>query len=101
MPAKTATTPLRRAALALHVVSACGLAYYASATLVTLTSQLAHRAGMARADAVMLAAMLGFVYLWLILLWAFSRQRVRGTWGFLAGLGSLAAVAAHLLGGRS
>lgn len=82
----------------LRVVAACALAYFSSARLVALTSQLAHRIGMTRADAVMLAVMLGFGYLWLILIWAFSRERIIGTWVFLGVLTMLAALASTMMG---
>ncbi|MBN9426723.1 MAG: iron transporter [Burkholderiales bacterium] len=77
-----------------HVVAACGVSYFASTQLVTLTGLLAYAAGMARADAVMLSAMLGFLYLWLILMWAFSRRRAAQTW-LLLGVLSVASLLAN------
>ncbi len=88
---------LRALGTVLYVLAVCVLAYLASAELLALTSLLAYGAGMARADAVMLAAMLGFGYLWLILHWAFSRPRVAGTWMALAALTAASMLAVRWL----
>ena len=86
-------------AMTLHAVAACAVAYFASARWVTLASQVAHRLGLARADAVMLAVMLGFIALWLMLLWVFSRRSIAATWAWLLGLLALPWLADAALGG--
>ncbi|MCE5364371.1 hypothetical protein [Pseudomonas anguilliseptica] len=78
---------IQPAATASHVVGLCALAYFASAQLVGL---LAWWGGMSQGDAVMLAIMLGFIYLLLLLLLGFSRERRRNAWLLLGGLSLLA-----------
>lgn len=84
----------------LHVVGICALAYFASVQLVSLSGLLAWWVGMSRGDAVMLAIMLGFVYLLLLLLWAFSRERRRSAWLALGGLSLLATMAPLIASGQ-
>lgn len=88
----------RRAGTGLHVAAACALCYVVGAQFVVLTGLLLHLGGMARADAAMLANMLGFLYLCALLLWAFSRERAVRTWLFL-GLAGVAALLATVLAG--
>ena len=88
------------AATASHVVGLCALAYFASAQLVGLSGLLAWWAGMRQGDAVMLAIMLGFIYLLVLLLWAFSRERRRNAWLLLGGLSLLAWAMPLLLQGQ-
>lgn len=80
---------IQPAVTATHVVGLCALAYFASAQLVGLSGLLAWWAGMTQGDAVMLAIMLGFIYLLLLLLWGFSRERRRNAWLLLGGLSLL------------
>ena len=81
---------IQPAATASHVVGLCALAYFTSAQLVGLSGLLAWWAGMSQGDAVMLALMLGFIYLLVLLLWGFSRERRRNAWLLLGGLSLLA-----------
>ncbi|MHC8339232.1 hypothetical protein [Pseudomonas sp. HLT2-19-2] len=87
-------------ATATHVIGICTLAYFASAQLVGLSGRLAWWAGMSRGDAVMLAIILGFVYLLLLLLWAFSRERRLHAWLLLGGLSVLATAALLIVQGQ-
>ena len=74
---------IQPAATATHVVGLC-------AQLVGLSGLLAWWAGMSQGDAVMLALMLGFIYLLVLLLWGFSCERRRNAWLLLGGLSLLA-----------
>ncbi|MFT3757598.1 hypothetical protein [Thauera sp.] len=92
---------LKAAAMTAHAVAICLLAYVASARLADLTGVLLHRLGMAWTDAVLNASMLGFLYLLIILLWAFSRRSVLRTWLGAGGLAAAAVLAAWMLGGKA
>lgn len=74
----------------LSSLALCVACYWTTEQWIALTSCLAYLAGLSRANSVMLAAMLGFVYLWLLLLWAFAEHRVRRQCMTLAGLWLLA-----------
>ena len=97
-PSAAASRALGRLLQIVHVVALCVLAYVASARLVDLTGMLVHRAGMAWADAVLIASMAGFLVMLLILLWAFSRRSALHGWLGVGGLAGLAALAARALG---
>jgi hypothetical protein len=56
---------------------------------------------MSQGDAVMLAIMFGFIYLLVLLLWAFSRERRRNAWLLLSGLSLLAWATPLLLQGQA
>ncbi|MFT3720535.1 hypothetical protein [Pseudorhodoferax sp.] len=100
-PAATAgAAVLGRAGWTVHAVAICLLAYLASARLVDVTGIVLRRAGMTFPDAVMAASMAGFLYLLLILLWAFSRRGVLRTWLCAGGLAGLALLGAWMLGGK-
>ena len=92
---------LRAAGMTVHAVAICLLAYVASARLADATGVLLHRVGMAWTDAVLNASMLGFVYMLVILLWAFARRSVLRTWLGAGGLAAAAVLAAWMLGGKA
>ncbi|GAA5232545.1 hypothetical protein FOZ76_00635 [Verticiella sediminum] len=96
-----ATASMARAGLSAHVVAVCLLAYLASARLVDATGVLLHRMGMTQGDAVVTASMAGFLYLWAMLMWAFSRRSVLRTWLCVGSLAGLAVLAAWMLGGKA
>lgn len=109
MPSKTyrlanmkpsAMVGLGKAALVLHVLAICLLAYFASAWLVDATAVILVLAGAAKPDGVLIASMAGFVYLCLILLWAFSQRSIQRTWIYVGGLALLAWALAEVLGGK-
>lgn len=62
-----------------HSIAICLLCYLSSTQLVNITGALLYHMGMAWSDAVVVTSMLGFIYLMLILLWAFSRNGVLRT----------------------
>lgn len=97
-PARSAAA-LRAAGMTAHAVALCLLCYAASVYLVDVTGILMSRAGMWWIDAVFAASMLGFLYLLVILLWAFSRRGVLRAWLSVGALTALAACAAWLLTG--
>lgn len=74
----------------LSSLTTCIACYWTSEEWIALTSCLAYITGLGRANAVMLAAMLGFIYLWLLLLWAFAGDVDRRRYITLAGLWLLA-----------
>jgi len=92
---------MRRAGWTVHAVAICLLSYLASARLINMTGVLLRRAGMTFPDAVLAASMAGFLYLLLILLWAFSRRGVLRTWLSVGALTALALLGAWLLEGKS
>ncbi|MCB2383314.1 hypothetical protein KV201_14140 [Shewanella sp. SR1] len=63
-----------------HSIAICLLCYLSSGQLVNTTGALLYHMGMPWTDAVVVTSMLGFIYLVLILLWAFSRNGVLRTW---------------------
>lgn len=74
------------AATVLRVLGAVGGGYALTALTVSVGAVALSRAGMARSEAVALAAMLGFVLYLVLLLWGFSVRRVGRLWlGFGAG----------------
>lgn len=80
----------------LHAIAGSTACYFVSLELIALTALLGKTAGMARADAVMLATMLGFCYLWALLIYIFSRKRVSDAWLSIA-LGGIAAALGKLV----
>ncbi|MDP3796229.1 MAG: iron uptake protein [Polaromonas sp.] len=72
-------------AVVLRVTAALLGGYAFSAALVALLATALALAGMARSEAVVLAAMLGFVLYLLVLLWAFSVRSLARLWAVLAG----------------
>jgi len=71
---------------ALRVLGAVCGGYALTALTVAVGAVALSRAGMARSEAVALAAMLGFVLYLVLLLWGFSVRRVGRLWlGFGAG----------------
>jgi len=85
--------------MTVHAVALCLLCYVASARLVDVTGVLLSHAGMGWIDAVFVASMIGFLYLMVILLWAFSRRGVVRAWLNVGMLTALAVCAAWLLTG--
>lgn len=84
--ALTLAPPAWAGAVVLLRVTAALLGGYAfSAALVALLAAALALAGMARSEAVALAAMLGCVLYLLVLLWAFSVHSLARLWGTLAG----------------
>lgn len=77
-------------AVVLRVTAALLGGYAFSAALVALLAAVLPLAGMARSEAVVLAAMLGFVLYLLVLLWAFSVRSLARLWAGLAGASVLA-----------
>ncbi|WP_341645516.1 hypothetical protein [Thauera sp. SDU_THAU2] len=92
---------LRAAGMTVHAVAICLLAYVASARLTDATGVLLHRAGMAWTDAVLSASMAGFLYLLIVLLWAFSRRGVLRTWVSVGGLSAAAVLVMWMLEGKA
>lgn len=64
--------------------------YALVALWLALLAAMLVRLGMARSEAVVSAAMLGFVFYLLLLLWAFSVPSLARLWAVLAGAGALA-----------
>lgn len=90
-PPRISTNRIR---LGLRVVGAVAGGYGVTALAVAAAGAALARLGMARAEAVVLATMLGFLGYLVILLWGFSVARVARLW---AGLAAAAAAFAGLL----
>ncbi|MDW5443640.1 iron uptake protein [Polaromonas sp. SM01] len=75
----------RIARVGLRVLGAVFGGYALTALSVTWAGAVMVRLGMARGEAVVLAAMLGFVAYLALLLWAFSVRSVARLWGVLVG----------------
>ncbi|HSV54373.1 MAG TPA: iron uptake protein [Burkholderiaceae bacterium] len=73
-----------RFAIALRIAAALPGGYAFTAALVALLSVALPLAGLARSEAVVLAAMLGFVLYLPLLLWAFSVRSLARLWAVLA-----------------
>jgi hypothetical protein len=71
--------------IGLRILGAVAGGYAVTALAVAAAGALLARLGMARAEAVVLAAMLGFVAYLVLLLWSFSVKRVTRLWLVLAG----------------
>lgn len=80
--------------MSLRILGAVAGGYGVTALAVAAAGALLARLGLARAEAVVLAAMLGFLVYLVILLWGFSVARVAKLW---AGLAAAAAALAGLL----
>ena len=80
--------------LVLRLLGAVFGGYALTALTVAAAAAVLARLGMARSDAVVLAAMLGFVLYLVLLLWAFSVQSTARLW--LAIMGSAAGMAVLL-----
>ena len=72
-------------AVALRVLGAIAGGYAFTAALVALLAAALPLLGLARSEAVVSAAMLGFVIYLLVLLWAFSVRSLARLWAVLAG----------------
>ena len=81
----------------LRVVGAVGGGYAVTALAVTTAGAVLARLGMARSDAVVTAAMLGFIVYLLLLLWAFAVRSPARLWLGLAGAAALRMALRHLL----
>lgn len=76
----------RGLAVASRVVAAVGAGYALTAAAVTLAAAvLPLGLGLARSEAVVLAAMGGFVLYLVVLLWAFAEARLWRVWAVLGG----------------
>ena len=81
----------------LRVLGGVAGAYALTAALVALLSAALPLTGLARSEAVVLAAMLGFVVYLLLLLWAFSVRSLKQLWAVLViGTVLCTALAAYL-----
>lgn len=81
MNAAKASTSLRTG---LRIAGAVFGGYVVTALAVTTAAALLARLGMARSEAVALAAMTGFIVYLALLLWAFSVHSVARLWAVLA-----------------
>ncbi|MBW7903146.1 MAG: hypothetical protein H3C26_16845 [Rhodocyclaceae bacterium] len=88
----------RMAGKCAHALAASIAVYFVSLELIALTGLIGKWAGMARADAVMLSVMLGFCYLWALLIHVFSRPRVIDAWLAIALTGLAATLGRFALG---
>lgn len=80
--------------LALRIAGTVGGGYACTALAVTVGAALLARAGMARSEAVVLMAMLGFPLYLALLLWGFAVRSVRALWlAFGAAAGALVLLA--------
>jgi hypothetical protein len=66
--------------LAVRIAVTIGGGYACTALVVTVGAALLARAGMARSEAVVLMAMLGFPLYLGLLLWGFGARRMRTLW---------------------
>ncbi|MGK5024763.1 iron transporter [Janthinobacterium sp. RB2R34] len=85
------------ASTTLRVVGAIGGGYAVTALAVTTAGAVLAHLGMARSDAVVTAAMLGFVVYLLLLLWGFAVRSPARLWLTLAGSAALLMAVRHLL----
>jgi hypothetical protein len=76
--------------VALRVVAAIAGGYAFTASCVALLAATLPLAGMQRSEAVVLSAMLGFLFYLGVLLWAFSVRSLARLWTVLAGGTALA-----------
>ena len=77
---------LRVGKVASRVLAAVGAGYACTAAVVALTTLLLSLAfGMARGEAVVLAAMAGFLLYLTVLLWGFAEPRLARVWAVLVG----------------
>ena len=81
----------------LRVVGAVGGGYVVTALAVTTAGAVLARLGMARSDAVVTAAMLGFIVYLLLLLWGFAVRSLTRMYLSLAGGAALLLAARYLL----
>ncbi|WP_338760273.1 hypothetical protein [Massilia sp. METH4] len=86
------------ARLVLRIAGAVGGGYACTALAVTVGAALLARAGMARSEAVVLMAMLGFPIYLGVLLWGFAVRRVRALWLVLGAAAGVLALFQTLLG---
>ncbi len=76
----------RGAALAARVLAAVGAGYACTAAVVALVARaLPLTFGIARSEAVVVAAMTGFILYLMVLLWGFAEPRQGRVWGMLLG----------------
>ena len=74
----------RRGSLALRITAAIGGGYACTVALASAGAQLlVLHGGMARSEAVILTAMLGFILYLVLLMWSFSEPRVWKVWALL------------------
>ncbi|MET0859065.1 MAG: hypothetical protein ABWY27_20125 [Telluria sp.] len=83
----------RNVGIGMRLLGAVGGGYALTALSVASAGTVMARLGMARSEAVVLAAMLGFVVYLTLLLWAFSVSSVTRLWmGMAAGATAMAVV---------
>ena len=80
----------------LRVIGAVAGGYIVTAVAVTTAGAVLARLGMARSDAVVTAAMLGFIVYLLLLLWGFAVRSPARLWLSLAGSAALLMALRHL-----
>ncbi len=80
----------------LRVIGAVAGGYIVTAMAVTTAGAMLARLGMARSDAVVTAAMLGFIVYLLLLLWGFAVRSPARLWLSLAGSAALLMALRHL-----
>ncbi|MDP3841320.1 MAG: iron uptake protein [Oxalobacteraceae bacterium] len=89
--------PLDRFDCFLRLLGAVFGGYALTALTVAAAGAVMARFGMARSEAVVLAAMLGFVAYLALLLWAFSVRSVARLWVALAAGGAAMAILLHFV----
>ena len=96
---QTSSDPwLRRGSLALRVVAAIGGGYACTVALGSAGAQLlVVLGGMARSEAVILTALLGFILYLVLLLWSFSEPRVWRIWALLVAGVAISLLVQHKL----
>lgn len=83
--------------LVLRVLGAIGGGYALTALTVITAAAVLARLGMVRSEAVVLAAMLGFIFYLVLLLWAFSVKSTARLWLTLAGVAAVMAAVLQLV----
>lgn len=71
--------------MCLRLIAAIPGGYALTAAVVAVLGGLLPLLGLARSEAVVLSAMLGFVLYLLLLLWAFAQRSLARLWGVFAG----------------
>jgi hypothetical protein len=84
--------------MVVHSIVICLLCYISSSQLVNITGAVLFHLGMTWTDAVVVASMTGFIYLPVILMWAFSRGNTLLTWVNVICFTGITFVAAWLTG---
>jgi hypothetical protein len=89
--ASQGTAMRQTCAVSLHVIGAVGGGFACTTALVALAAvALPLITGMARSEAALLSAMLGFIVYLVLLLWAFAERRLWLVWAVFLGGGAAA-----------